>query len=114
MATVSINPKYEEEVSAIARQLRMGGVVLSGYAKGLLSLIVEGWFEEPPTLKTRMFDTEEARFNVAREIVAVALKDPHISRQLESARGHVNLFDLLPALSDSGKKVLRDFLDKGF
>ena len=114
MATIEINPEYRTFLGELTRQFTARDVVLSDYAEGLLFLSVEAWFEEPLRFKEpQRFQDEELK-GMASHIVEQMFKDPHINVRRSSAAGRVKFFDLLPALVDAGRNVVRDYIDKGF
>ncbi|HEX7271736.1 MAG TPA: hypothetical protein VF420_06245 [Casimicrobiaceae bacterium] len=114
MATIEINPEYRTFLGELTRQFTARDVILSDYAQGLLSLSVEAWFEEPlPFREPQRFQEQELK-DMARHIVERMLGDPHINVRRNRAAGRTKLFDLLPALADAGRNVVREYIDKGF
>jgi hypothetical protein len=113
MATVEVDPKYRPFVDELMRQFRARDLVLSDYARGLLYLSAEAWFQEPPLFRSNEQFQESKMEDLARQIVEFVFRDEHLQKGRKPS-GHIKFFDLLTALSDSGKKVLKEYMKKGF
>ena len=48
MATVYLDPQYQQFADSLRRELERTDVRLSEYADGLLALSLEAWFKEAP------------------------------------------------------------------
>lgn len=108
MANVVLEPKYEILADELLDRFQERDIVLTDYAKALIRLSVEAWYEDTPRGMFRQSSYLDLR-RFAEQIVEETLQDAHIIK-----RGRARYIDVLAALSDSGQRVLRDFLDKGF
>ena len=114
MATIKLDPKYQDFSDELVRLSRARGVFLADYAEGLLRLCAEAWFEEPPSLKRPDLLEQSRMRGIALDIVNHAFEDKHVQIRLQNAGGRVSFTDLFVALADSGRNILRDFVEKGF
>lgn len=107
MAEISLKESHADFADSILERFRERDILLSSYAEGLVRLSVEAWFEDSPKLKGGKGGNDLRE--LARDVVDRAMADPHL---LKNNRGRY--FDLMAALVEGGKVVLRDILGKGF
>lgn len=113
MATVKLDPNYQELANSLATEFKARGIKLTDYAEGLLRLSVESWFEDPPRLKLKVPSAKEELDRLAREILKRTFEEPHIAGKSRNGKV-VHFHELLYALSQSGWDVVKDVLDKGY
>lgn len=107
MAKLEIDAASE----AFAQKLRAicadRGIHLSEHSDLLLRLSVEAWFlNGPPASRERLEET-------AQRIVRLAVEEAHVTR-LRDQKEKIVFHAWFYALAQSGAKVIRDIVNKGF
>ena len=75
MATVYLDPQYQQFADSLRRELERTDVRLSEYADGLLALSLEAWFKEAP-YETGAIRSDANPQDLAREIIRMSVQDP--------------------------------------
>ena len=113
MAIIVLRTKYAGEAAALEGRLKDHGVTVTPQSRTLLRLIVQGWHEEPPEFVDSEMRDEEKLKSLLSLIFDEAAEEDHVVARKASGQP-VAFTDLFAGVAKAGRRVVRDYVLKGF
>jgi|RhiMethySRZTD1v2_1073278.scaffolds.fasta_scaffold00358_31 hypothetical protein len=113
MAIIVIRTKYVAEADQLENLLKDRDVTITPEARKLLRLTVQGWHEEPPEFRDSAMQDQEKLKSLLSMIVDDATKEEHVLAKRAQGKP-VAFSDLFEGLAKAGRRVVRDYVLKGF